>query len=86
MLNKLLGFFGLMKISRAKKITTTLHVHYVQCVQNGVFNDFGIPPKINHIEKERGWWNEELDAVMIHDSDDVIITNPPFFKRERNET
>lgn len=44
-MNKILSFFGLMKINRAITVSARLHQYYVKCVQNDVREQFGSEPR-----------------------------------------
>ena len=79
MINKILYFFGLIKISRVKRLTRHLHIHYVSCVLHGVEEDFKVSRKPDAIQKENEWWNSEFDSILLHHSDDVKITTIPTF-------
>ena len=79
MLNKMLAFLGLIKISRAKQLTTRMHEYYVQSVNDGVERDFGAASAPDSISAAGAWWGNEFDRILVHQSDDVeIITAPKF--------
>lgn len=80
MLNKILAIFGLVKISRAKRLTTRMHEYYVQTVNDGVMRDFGVSTANNAVSDAGAWWSNEFDRILVHQSDDVEITTAPKFR------
>lgn len=78
--NKLLAFFGLVKISRAKQLTARMHGYYVQTVVHGVMADFGASPSNLFISDAEAWWSNEFDRILANQSDDVEIITEPKFK------
>jgi len=81
-INKLLAFFGLVKISRAKRLTTRMHEYYVQSVNDGVQRDFGATSAPDAVTNAGVWWGNEFDRILVHQSDDVEIITAPKFKGE----
>ena len=80
MINKLLAVFGLVKISRAKRLTTRMHEYYVQSVNDGVKRDFGASAAPDFVTSAVAWWGNEFDRILGHQSDDVEIITAPKFK------
>ena len=80
-MNKLLTFFGLVKIKRVKCLTKLLHLYFNQCVINGVKEDFNVLPINNPQKTAEKWWNEEFDRILKYNANDVTITTKSIFKR-----
>lgn len=80
MINKLLAFFGLVKISRAKRLTTRMHEYYVQSVNDGVKRDFGATSAPDAVTNAGAWWGNEFNRILVHQSDDVEIVTAPKFR------
>jgi len=78
-MNKILSFFGLMKIKRARELTAKLHLHYVACIVNEIQKDFGSPAVSLVFQDAETWWNEEFTEIIKLNSDEVIITQKPEF-------
>jgi len=79
MLNKILRYFGLMKIRTARNITSRMHIHYVKCVNDGVLKDFGVNPALDAIPKASKWWMDTFTEIVEIGNDDVLISNPAQF-------
>ena len=78
-MNKILAFFGLVKIERAKTLTGLLHLHYNKCITNAVLEDFSVPATIGSQEAAGKWWDKEFDRILAYNTDRVIITSEPSF-------
>jgi hypothetical protein len=63
-MNKLLAFFGLTTVSRAKLVSSALHVFYVRRVVQYAENDFGVKPAEGHLEKAEEWWSREFSRLL----------------------
>lgn len=81
MVNKILGFFGVMKISTATQLSTKLHLYYVRCVINGVRDDFGVRISLDIIPKTSIWWRETFNKIIKRNNNDVDIISPALFKK-----
>lgn len=81
-MNKVLGFFGLCTLKKARNVSMFLHKHYVKCVQNGVEKDFDRKPAVGAVYDSGVWWNENFDHCMkgAGNTDGVDITSEPKFK------
>lgn len=82
MINRILSFFGLTTIKRARKLTTELHIWYVRTVIMEIILDFGAQPAPGGLENAETWWCEQFDSVISHNSDYVNIVTPPGFENE----
>lgn len=80
MFNKMLAILGLVKISRAKLLTTRMHEYYVQTVNDGVKRDFGATPEPDAVTNAGAWWGNEFDRILACQSDDVEIVTAPKFR------
>jgi len=80
MTNKILSFFGLMKISTAEQLSARLYRYHVKCVLDGVKKDFGATPSLEAIPKASKWWEETFSQIVKRGYDDVNITTPCRFK------
>ena len=78
-MNKILSFFGLVRIKRAMELTAKLHLHYVKCIVNEIQKDFGAPAVSWIFQDAETWWNEEFTEIMKLNADEVIITQKPEF-------
>jgi len=83
--NRFLGLFGLMKVKAAKNLSTTLHLHYVKCVLNGVKKDFDVEPVTNIISYDKKWWETEFTKMVNRGYDELNIITPPKFKESKGE-
>ncbi|HBH47224.1 MAG TPA: hypothetical protein DDX98_01200 [Bacteroidales bacterium] len=84
-MNRILAFFGLMKIKRAKNIGKEIHIFFERSVLDGVQRDFGVPPRNDPAEKAEKWWEDAFDKLMTSHTDDVEIVTKPIFAEYLNE-
>jgi hypothetical protein len=80
-LDKILAFFGLCRIAKAKGVSLCMHLHYVRKVQHGVEKDFGVNPNQEAIEITTSAWLQNFDQAMKESgsSNGINITNAPKF-------
>jgi len=80
-LDKILAFFGLCRIEKAKGVSLCMHLHYVRQVQYGVEKDFGVKPNQEAIEITTSAWLQNFYQAMkeSENSNGVNITNAPKF-------
>jgi len=76
-MNKLLRFFGLITIKRARNLTASLHIHYVASVVDEVKSDFGAQPVKDFSDQAKTWWSNEFDALVAKDANDIRIDSVP---------
>lgn len=72
-MDKLLEYFGIMRIKKARSINTQILSVYERGVANYVRKDFGIPPTINHDEVAIDWANEVFDQMMDEWKPDAVF-------------
>ncbi len=73
MINKILRLFGLIKISRAKHLSGTLHLYYIKRVSRWAKEDFGRDIPLDLLPKGHLWWTENLDNMILSDADHVML-------------
>lgn len=71
MISKLLLYFGLMKVSRAKHLSATLHLYYIKCVSKWAKEDFGRDIPLDLIPKGSMWWVHNFNKMISVNSDHV---------------
>ena len=79
-MNRVLAILGLVKISRARRLTRLLHIFYVESVADGAEKDFKIPPVKGFKKLAREWWDKEFDSILTHNENVVEIKTKPEFK------
>ena len=81
MFYKILNYFGLIKVDRAKKLSLRLHQHYVKRVVNCIEEDFNRKPADDFLERTTAYWEEAYDDLLSKGHEDVTIMNKPYFKK-----
>ncbi len=74
MVNRILRLFGLMKISRARHLSQTLHLYYITRISKWAKEDFDTDIPLDLIPKGSAWWHDNFNIMISKDADHVMLT------------
>ncbi len=74
MVNRILRFFGLVQIRRARYLSRTLHLYYIRKVSKWAKEDFGADIPLDMMPRGSQWWGENFNKMILADSDHVTLT------------
>ena len=78
-IEQLLELFGYIPRKRAIVLSMQLHAHYVDCVVNGVEEDFNVSPSNLYRERAIAWWRLNFERMLDEKANEVEIANEPRF-------